>query len=316
MAATAQTQPRATFFPTLLDARGRHRLLVAVAVVALIAIVAVLSVYGFDYYSLAWAHRARSPKHAVLRSSGHLGVRVGMLSAAVFGCLYAYAFRKKWAWLSRIGKTKNWLDFHVLAGIAAPLLVSFHAAFKFQGLVGVAYWIMIAVMLSGFVGRYFYTQIPRSLNAAELSLKEIAAMKEELASSLARQRIFSPERLQFVYRIPERTEVQSMPLWRVLFKMLSLDLARPLLVAALRREALTPMGCVLLLGGLVPSRNAAVESVVELARKQAWLMVKIAFLDRVHEVFDLWHVVHRPFSYSLAVLLLLHIAVVFLLGYY
>ena len=49
-----------------------------------------------------------------------------------------------------------------------------------RGLAGIAYWIMIAVMLSGLVGRYLYSQIPRRINAAELSLQEMQAMTNEL----------------------------------------------------------------------------------------------------------------------------------------
>ncbi len=43
-----------------------------------------------------------------------------------------------------------------------------------------AFWIMTAVTLSGFIGRYLYSQIPRSLNAAELSIKEIQEMEVKL----------------------------------------------------------------------------------------------------------------------------------------
>ena len=31
---------------------------------------------------------------------------------------------KRWRWLGRIGKTRNWLDFHVLAGILGPCLIT------------------------------------------------------------------------------------------------------------------------------------------------------------------------------------------------
>jgi len=31
--------------------------------------------------------------------------------------MYLYPLRKKWKWLSKKGKTKNWLDYHVLMGL-------------------------------------------------------------------------------------------------------------------------------------------------------------------------------------------------------
>jgi hypothetical protein len=42
----------------------------------------------------------------------------------------------------------------------------------------------------------------------------------------------------------------------------------------------------------------------------------MAFLERVQQVFHLWHVVHRPFSYSFVALVAIHITVVLLLGYF
>jgi hypothetical protein len=43
------------------------------------------------------------------------------------------------------------------------------------------------------------------------------------------------------------------------------------------------------------------------ARKQASLSKRILFLSRTKQVFNLWHVIHRPFSYSFAILAILHI---------
>ena len=36
----------------------------------------------------------------------------------------------------------------------------------------------------------------------------------------------------------------------------------------------------------------------------------------MHRIFHMWHVIHRPFSYSLVVFGLLHVAVVMYLGFY
>jgi hypothetical protein len=38
-------------------------------------------------------------------------------------------------------------------------------------------------------------------------------------------------------------------------------------------------------------------------------------LSHAQRVFQLWHVVHKPFSYAFAVLALVHIAVVMMLGF-
>ena len=63
-------------------------------------------------------------------------------------------------WMRNLGSLRLWLEAHIFCGIVGPVLVTFHTAFKFNGLVSVAYWSMIAVALSGFVGRYLYVRIP------------------------------------------------------------------------------------------------------------------------------------------------------------
>jgi hypothetical protein len=51
-------------------------------------------------------------------------------------------------------------------------------------------------------------------------------------------------------------------------------------------------------------------------RKQAALSKDALFLGKVQQMFKLWHVVHRPFSYSLAIMATLHIMAIMFLGYF
>ncbi len=290
------------------------------AVLSLIAAVAVLlgwlAFYGFDYYRLEPAQRVFHPKHAELKPSGSIGIRLGMLGFVCFLGIYLYAIRKRWKWLGRIGKTRNWLDVHVVLGISAPLIITFHSSFKMQGLAGIAYWIMVAVMLSGIVGRYLYSQIPRSITAAEMSLQEMQVLTDDLARRLDEQQLVAGDELRPLLAVPTRSEVDAMPLWRALPLMIWCDLVRPFRVARVRRRAMNGVWIVLTLGGLLPSGQTSLERVIQLARKRAWLATKIAFLSKTHRVFHLWHVVHRPFSYSFAVLAAIHVGVVVLMGYF
>jgi hypothetical protein len=41
----------------------------------------------------------------------------------------------------------------------------------------------------------------------------------------------------------------------------------------------------------------------------------VLFLSKIRQLFHLWHVVHRPFSYALVVLAVLHVFVVIFLGF-
>jgi hypothetical protein len=288
----------------------------SLAILAALTLIVTLSVAGFDYYRLDLTARADSSWHPVLRPSGSVGLRLGMLGFVLYCVLFLYPIRKRWKWLASIGKTRHWLDFHALVGITAPILVTFHSAFKLGGLVGIAYWIMIAVALSGFVGRYLYAQIPRSLSMAQLTFGELETQAAELAETLGRQALLRGEELAPLLRVPSPAEIRRMSLMKFLLTILTLDLARPFLVSRLRRRVLKGAALVTTLGGWLPSGNTDLEMVIATARSQSWLRAKMAFLERTQQLFHLWHVVHRPFSYSFAALVMVHIGVVLLLGYY
>ena len=298
------------------DPERWHRLRLRFAWLVSISFVLWLITYGFTYYRLDLAGRASSPHHAALRPSGTVGLRLGMLGAVLFLGLFLYPIRKRWPWLNRIGTTRHWLDFHVLLGIVAPLVVTFHSSFKLAGIAGVAYWIMIAVALSGFVGRYLYAQIPRSLNTAELSLNDMASMSSRLTAQLQGQAVLTPEELAPLLRLPSREEVSRMSIFMALWTILRLDLARPLRVGRLRRKSLSPFGMLTTVGGLLRSDHRELEEVISVCRGWSWISAKMLFLTRIHSLFHLWHVIHRPFSYSFAALVLIHIGVVVLLGYF
>ena len=67
--------------------------------------------------------------------------------------------------------------------------------------------------------------------------------------------------------------------------------------------------------GMLSPRDFLLEEVILLARKQAVLSRRILFLSHAQQVFKLWHVVHKPFSYAFAVLALAHIVVAMMLGF-
>lgn len=301
--------------PAAADPEKGHRTRLAAAWAVACAVVLAIAAYGFDYYTLSAAERPFSPKHVLLRPSGAIGIKLGIFGVVLFLLIYFYYFRKQWGWLKNFGTTKHWLDFHIILGISAPIIIAFHAAFKFRGIAGMAFWIMVAVAMSGAVGRYLYSQIPRHLNSAELTWQELQDRQLQLTQSLAAQKMFRPQELVAAFHIPSVVQVSHKSALGALFWMFMLDLARPFRVAALRRRVLGFGGTVLALGGLLRSGNEELEHIIQVARQQASLSKSMVFLTRTQQVFQLWHVVHRPFSYAFVVLAILHIATAMLFGY-
>ncbi len=284
----------------------RHRLWLTLAALAGAALVTVVAVNGLHYYMLPLAQRIRSPQHLMLKPSGTVGRGLGIVGLAMFAIMFLYPLRKRLAFLSGWGTTKNWLDYHIVLGITAPILITFHASFKLtNGIAGAAYWIMIVVALSGIIGRYLYSSIPRRIDEAEMTIDEMRQLSADLAVQIEGQGVFSAAELKPLFEMPPVERVQAMPLWRALLVILRLDLRRTIHLMRLRWKH-----------GSRSQDRAEFARVLAAIKKQASLVKNIVFLKRLNQMFQLWHVIHRPFSYSFAALVVLHIVVVMVLGFF
>jgi hypothetical protein len=298
-------------------ARGEtlHKALMWVGICAFSALVLYLAVHGFSYYKLRLEERPLSPLHAQLRSSGGIGLRIGIVSVGLYCIIFLYPLRKRWRWLSTIGSTRRWLNYHILFGIGTPLFVTFHTTFRFHGVAGWAYWSMIVVAISGFIGRYIYAKIPHSLHAVELTISELEGQTAALGERLGEQSYFRPEDLAPLLDVPDQGRIRSMGLIQALWTMSKIDFSRPFQVSRLRRQALHGSQRIATLGGLMHSHNRDLELAVSSIRRLSRLKTATAFLDRTARIFHLWHVVHRPFSISFVALVIIHIGVAIAVGF-
>lgn len=307
--------PAPTHLPAHKNPESGHRFRVLICWLASLVLLSSIAIYGASYYLLPLDERPYSDKHELLRPSGTIGLKLGILGTVLFFIIFLYALRKVIPWLGRIGTARHWMDFHVIAGVTAPVVIALHASFKFRGIAGVAFWIMLAVALSGVIGRYLYSQIPRSMTAAELSLNELQANEQELTDAIASQEIYSVQQLKRVLDVPSADHIRRIGPLLALFEMFALNLRLPFQVAALRRQASIAAGRIRSIGGLFPSANPEVERVVRLVRQKSSLSRRMVFLSHTQRVFNLWHVIHRPFSYAFAVLAFIHIVAVMSLGF-
>jgi len=297
------------------DGERGHRLRVRLAWLLAAAVVLVIAGYGHDYYTLGALQRPLSPKHEILRPSGTIGVKLGMFGVLLFFLIYLYPLRKHWGWLGRQGNSRHWLDFHVVLGATAPIIIAFHSCFKFGNIAGMAFWSMLVVTLSGFVGRYLYSQIPRGLGAAELSKKEMQETEEKLRKELAEQRANFGFSVEALYQLPTADEVASTPMISSLLSMFLIDFKRPFKASLVRLQEAGFGAWLFSFCGLLPTRDQKLERAIRVAQKEATLSKHILFLTRTQQVFRLWHVVHRPFSYAFAILAILHIGIALFMGY-
>jgi hypothetical protein len=114
---------------------------------------------------------------------GHaLGV-IGFILMLMTEILYSLRKRSKSA---RWGKLQHWLSFHIFTGLVGPFMVLLHTSWKFNGLAGILTLFTLIIVLSGFVGRYFYTAVPRDLDGSILEIEGINKMLNSIQIQLAK----------------------------------------------------------------------------------------------------------------------------------
>ncbi len=106
----------------------------------------------------------------------HLGIIGSLLMLS--GMLYS--IKKRWD--RPAGSTPFWLRYHELVSVVGAVLVIIHTEGSLLGLAGASILMMLVVSVSGFLGHYIYTRIPRNSMGKE---KELAELKSELEKNTA-----------------------------------------------------------------------------------------------------------------------------------
>ncbi len=164
-----------------------HRIFLIVLVLIVLFALIFLIYRGISYYNLTIDERIYHPDHKLLKPSGILGHGYGIIGSLIADHRSILIHgQKKIPFLSRVGLLKYWLEFHIFLCTLGPLLVLFHTAYKFGGLVAISFWSMVAVFLSGIIGRFIYLQIPRSIEGRELSLNEVRGHEKRCCRILYR----------------------------------------------------------------------------------------------------------------------------------
>ncbi|MGH7740461.1 MAG: hypothetical protein ACRENS_00400, partial [Candidatus Eiseniibacteriota bacterium] len=249
----------------------------------------------------------RNPLHPWLKPGGTLGLAFGIMGFAMFMFLWLYPLRKKIRWLAWTGKLGSWLRIHILAGVWIPLVVAVHAAWRFESLIGVGYYAMLIVCLSGVIGRYLYVRIPHSHGGLEMSLEEVAAERTTLISRISVALGIDGAEVERMLATESPSE-KKLGWWQTLVKLWNDDRARAQSVKRLRREWCHSG----------PGRRnldpRTLKQVLNLARREMALQQQVRMLEATRLVFGYWHVAHRPVAVTAAVAVLVHVVVAVTIG--
>lgn len=248
-----------------------------------------MSYVGYSYYNTLLEERFYHPQHDWFKPSGAFGHGLGIVGTLMilFG-VSIYIARKRYNFLSKYIRLKYLLEFHIFLCTLGPILILFHTAFKFGGIVSIAFWSMVAVVLSGVIGRFIYIQIPRTIEGRELSLNELKNMKSDLTDVLNEEfDLDDNTKLMIVSFTNEQNSSGNKKIIQNLKKVL-------------KSENLPKKGRV---------------SILKLVKNEISLSGKIARLQTMQRLFKYWHVAHLPFALIMLVIVIIHVGITLAFGY-
>ncbi len=167
-----------------------------------------------------------------------------------------------------------------------PVLILYHTAFKFGGIVSVAFWSMVAVVASGVIGRFLYLQIPRTIEGRALSLQEVKNSQTDIQTVLSEK-----------YNIDEESTVQFL---NFIDKSKGAVVTKTDLKKSLDKHE-------------VPKTEQ--RKIFSMVKKERSLSKKIVRLEHMKKLFRYWHVAHMPFAIIMLVIVVVHVVVAFTFGY-
>jgi hypothetical protein len=237
---------------------------------------------------------------------------IGIIGSVMMLLMLLYPVRKHMKFAQNWGSLRYWFMLHMMFGIGGPILVLFHTTFHLKSLnATVSLVSMLLVALSGIVGRFIYRHIHRGLYGRHSDLKELQkavdSSQEKINALLMDAPAISDKLKKFSDLALTHEGAFSTRFWR--FATLSWKRNR---LAAECGEDLRK--AVVL---LAKSQHWSAEQ-QELKWREAMQRVK-NYLAAVQEaaqfstyewLFRLWHIVHSPFVWLLALSAIVHVIAV------
>jgi len=279
-----------------------HRIYISTLVSIVFLATFFLAIRGIPYYSTSLEERFYHPDHHLFKPSGLLGHGLGIIgSLLILIGVFSYMVRKRYRFLSRFGRLKYWLEFHIFLCVLGPIMILFHTAFKFGGIVSVSFWSMVVVVASGVVGRYIYLQIPRTMEGRELSLNEVRQMKENVNVTIKNRYKLDEKSYSAVLKYSQGNTVHRHGNMMIRMIRQYFENFRRIngLKRTLRKNKLS---------------KARISALIKLLKQEISLHNKLQRLQSMQQLFKYWHIVHLPFALIMLVIMIIHVGITLAFG--
>lgn len=279
--------------------KGTHNLYIGSMIAIVLITLFFLSYQGYTYYSTSLEERFYHEQHDWLKPSGLFGQGLGIIGTflILFG-VSIYIARKRYNFMSKLLRLKYLLEFHIFLCTLGPIMILFHTAFKFGGIVSIAFWSMVAVVLSGVLGRFIYIQIPRTIEGRELTLSEVQQLRLEAIEKIKHNTALEREKVQQILDISTNfSNSEKLSFYQQYFNNR--------LVIRQVRQHLRNMDI----------NKLEQSGIIRSVKEEISLSNKISRLNKMQQLFKYWHVAHMPFAIIMLIIVVIHICISFAFGY-
>lgn len=253
---------------------------------------------------LAWIVR----RDALYSSASNFGYWLGVVGGSLMVLLLIYPLRKRFRVLVVLGPLRHWFRFHLVAGIAGPVVVLFHSTFRVGSFnAGVALACMLLVVASGLVGRFIYRKIHHGLYGSQATVAELQRSLEQQLASLHGLLSRLPVVEREIGRFSALVSLRSQGRWQRGLHFASLGWKRYL---AARRVRAAIAGCDATVGAGDTATHAHLRALARTIDDTLKAIQRTAQFSTYERLFSLWHVVHIPFLFMLVVTASLHVVAV------
>lgn len=264
-----------------------------------------LAINGYQYYSLPVEERFFNPSHSTLKPSGLWGHGFGIIGTIMMIVGVAiYMFRKRSRKFFTFGYLKHWLELHIFLCTVGPILVLYHTAFKFGGIVSVSFWSMVLVVLSGVIGRFIYIQIPRTIQGKEIDIKDLVSMREELMDKMKLEMLFDVRLIQELDDLASPERYKSLNIIETLASYTKDFFKIRLFLSKLKKN--------LAIAGFSKFKRKEIKNK---AQAEIILSRRLGMLHTMQSLFKYWHIAHLPFAIAMFVIMIIHVIVTITFGY-
>ena len=264
-----------------------------------------LALNGYQYYTTSLDQRFFNPNHTALKPSGIWGHGFGIIGTLMMVIGVAiYMIRKRGRKFLNFGYLKHWLELHIFLCSLGPVLVLYHTAFKFGGIVSVSFWSMVLVVLSGVVGRFIYVQIPRTIEGHEMGINAINDLRVNLAAKVSKA-IDIDQKVMNDFQILASPERYKKLNFLQAFSFSFNDFIRIKFLMRKIKRIVSKAGLPVVIR----------KDILHAAKTEIVLSRRIALLRTFHKLFRYWHIVHLPFAITMFVIMLIHVGVTIAFGY-